>query len=111
MATRFLDGPAEGANLSLRRCPYFIRVVVDELGGVDALDQLDDTVRPGETAYVYVLRDVPTHAIACTRGKGCRSLVIAEYRLHEEQPSQDTLRDNASWQEWAADQGKTQESQ
>jgi len=97
---RFIAGPAEGAALSLRRVPHFLRVVVDQAGTVDALDQLGDTIREGETAHVYVLAGKPSSAIVCSRGKGCRQELIAEYRQHDEQPPQAILRDNAEWQAW-----------
>ena len=39
---RFLDGPAKGAILDLRRAPLFLRVVSDvDDGTIDALDRLD----------------------------------------------------------------------
>lgn len=98
---RFLDGPAKGAQLSLARSPHFLRVVIDPAGNVDALDQLDDTMRPGETAHVYELSGDIGTVIACTRGKGCRTMAIAEYRLYAKQPSQELLRDNQAWQAWA----------
>lgn len=50
---RFWGGPAEGANLSLRRAPRFIRVVRGPRGKLDALDQLDDEPTASETVSVY----------------------------------------------------------
>ena len=97
----FLDGPAEGKQLSLSRAPYFLRVVIDADGGVDALDQLDDEIRPGETPHVYYQSEAIAHAIVCSRGRGCRSEHIANYKLFEEQPPQELLADNARWGEWA----------
>jgi hypothetical protein len=52
--TRFIDGPAAGTVLSLKRSPLFLRAVQDPLDGKwDALDQLDDAPRPGERIVVY----------------------------------------------------------
>ena len=98
---RFLDGPANGSKLSLERAPMFLRVVIDQAGGIDALDQLYDTMREGETAHVYELASTVQNVIACTRGHGCRFMAIAEYRLYAKQPSQELLRDNKAWREWA----------
>ena len=97
----FLDGPAEGKQLSLSRAPYFLRVVIDLVGAVDALDQLDDTVRPGETAYVYQQAEIIASAIVCSRGRGCRHEYTATYRLYAEQPPQELLADSKAWGEWA----------
>jgi len=99
--TRFLDGPAQGTTLRLARSPMFLRVVIDAAGNVDALDQLDDDVRTGETAHVYKLFGDIGSVITCSRGRGCRMEQIAEYRLHTKQPGQELLRDNQAWQTWA----------
>lgn len=96
---RFLDGPAEGVKLSLGRAPMFLRVVIDPGGNVDALEELEDRVRDGETAHVYQLAGDYGTGFACMRGQGCRA--IAAYRLYAKQPSQDLLRDNKAWREWA----------
>ena len=105
----FLDGPAEGRKLDLGRVPYFLRVVVDRDGGVDALDQLDDQIRDTETAHVYVRAggQVST-GFVCSRGrggKGCQRLLACDYRLHGTQPAQAILRDNEAWTEWATAEG------
>lgn len=105
---RFLDGPAQGAKLSLERAPRFLRVVIDQAGEIDALDQLDDKMRAGETGHVYELASQVQNVIACTRGNGCLFMAIADYRLYAQQPSQELLRDNQAWQEWA--QGQANES-
>lgn len=101
---RFLDGPAAGTSLVLCRAPIFLRVVIDAAGNVDALDQLDDVMRPDEVAHVYRLDDDMGVAFACTRGKGCGRLAIATYRLYARQPGQELLRDNQAWQTWAMGQ-------
>ena len=98
----FLDGPAEGRQLSLSRAPYFLRVVIDLAGAVDALDQLDDTVRAGETAYVYQQAEDLGTAIYCSRNPSrCRTVRSAAYRLYATQPPQDVLCDNGAWSKWA----------
>ena len=102
----FLDGPAEGKRLSLSRAPYFLRVVIDESGQVDALDQLHDTAREGEVAWVYYKTEDLGSAVYCTRGKGCRHEEMAIYGLYSEQPPQDLLCDNDRWREWATSKGE-----
>lgn len=99
--TRFLDGPAQGHMLSLARSPMFLRVVINDRGEVDALDQRDDAVAANETAYVYRLDEEYGVGFACTRGKGCKRIAMAAYSLHVTQPNQDVLRDNQTWQAWA----------
>ena len=51
--TRFLDGPAAGKTLSLSYSPYYLRVVIDPNGAVDALDAPDDMPRAGEVVHLY----------------------------------------------------------
>lgn len=41
--SNFIDGPAKGVHLSLRRSPMFLRAVCEPNGKWDALDQLTDT--------------------------------------------------------------------
>lgn len=101
----FLDGPASEARLSLRRAPILLRVVIDQAGTVDALDQLTDTPAPTETIHVY--RIVPgslIRAIVCSRGRGCRHESTAQYQLHENQPADEDARDTAKWQAWCETQ-------
>jgi hypothetical protein len=102
----FVDGPAEGTRLNLARAPYFLRVVIQPLGAVDALDQLDDEPLPGESIHVYRMVGEPSFVIACSRGKngGCRRMTIAEYRLHECQPEHAVARDREQWSRWAEEE-------
>ena len=103
---RFSGGPAHGASLSLSRAPLFLRVVIDQAGTVDALDQLEDEPRAGEHIYVYRRDGEATHvhlqmAGPGGRGRRCRWELFAQYQIHEHQPSEATLRDQHRWQEWA----------
>jgi hypothetical protein len=50
----FLDGPATGQLLMLRRAPRYLRVTKSPRGVWDALDRLDDTPTAEEQVYVYV---------------------------------------------------------
>lgn len=102
----FIDGPAIGRRLNLRRTPVFLRVVVEADGRFDALDQLDDDPTPTETIYAYRLTGQPSRGIACTRGKGCRTFVHAEYRLCEDQPIGSESRE--SWSQWTEEQAVKQ---
>jgi hypothetical protein len=99
--TVFLDGPAKDVKLMLRRAPHFLRAVQTPRGEWDALDQLDDTPRDGETVVVYVMVGEPTWMhVRATRGSG-GTYRGGSYRLVEPQPSADILRDRAQWQAWA----------
>lgn len=105
----FKQGPADGKTLSLQRVPVYLRVVVDGAGNIDALDQLDDTPRPGETIYVYkILNHAGTVHIDRRDPKTGRRvgewMQMATYQLMEEQPTQEQARDTATWQNWVAEQ-------
>lgn len=106
---KFLGGPAAGKFLRLRRAPYFLRVVIDPEGGIDALDQLNDQARNEEVIYVYRLAGKVTRGIACSRGcvgSGCHVFLSAEYEWYGGRnagpvPADSVLRDNAAWAQWA----------
>lgn len=51
----FLDGPAAGRSLALRRAPHFLRVVIGPNDTLDALDQPEDYPRFQETIHAYVI--------------------------------------------------------
>jgi len=98
----FLDGPAKGKSLALRRAPVFLRAVIDQDGTVDALDLLEDEPKPTETVHVYRrVAGTVSSAIVCSRGRGCRSMAGADYRLHDPQPPDASARHNGLWAEWA----------
>lgn len=103
--TRFIDGPAAGQILNIKRLPLMLRVVQDSLTGEwDALDQLADVPNPSERIYVYRLDGQPSVAFVDFRGKsgrreGCRML-IGKYRLWPVQPAEDVLRSIPDWQAW-----------
>lgn len=103
--TKFLDGPAAGIVLALRRSPTFLRVVRARYAREseqewDALDQPSDAPRMGEDVHVY--RCVSRSGVVCVRArKGGGCFALAEYRYHEAQPDRETGRDTAKWREWA----------
>lgn len=95
---QFIDGPAKGTTLDLRRAPVFLRVVIDPVGDVfDALDQLDDVPKPHESIHVYRLIGQPTRyhvSLSPRRLSGCR--YAAEYQFVAQQPDDLTMRDTAA---------------
>lgn len=100
---RCLDGPAQGVSLSLRRAPILLRVVRGPRGRWDALDQLDDVPRPGESIHVYRL--VPgTRSFMCIRPGGC--FEHGDYTHVSDAPAEETLRDTDRWRAWAERQGE-----
>lgn len=98
--TSFLDGPAAGHTLMLRRTPVYLRVVIDRKGKVDALDQLTDTPAAGETCHCYVLAR-KLGACHIRAGKGRSGFYpVAEYRYRKAQPDQKVMLSNRDWAEW-----------
>ena len=106
--TKFIDGPAAGQTLTLRRAPILLRVTFDGKDGLfgeadgqwDALNELDDAAHPGERLYAYILRAPPTMIHVCRRPGGCGFYAIAEYVYLPDQPDDATMRDNAKWAAW-----------
>ena len=98
--TRFLDGPAAGLSLSLRRAPLYLRAACSR-GHWDALDQLGDEPRPTErlTAYKRVGAVDRLH-LKCQARNGSGWYESATYAVAHDQPDQETMRDSASWREW-----------
>lgn len=102
----FLDGPAKGVVLQLRRVPMLLRVVQDRGGAWDALDQLDDEPRRGESIHVYRRRDdlqVGKYHLLTSRPRRAGSgwYWMASYCVLPEQPTDDQVRNTAAWQSWA----------
>lgn len=104
----FIDGPAAGESLALRRIPILLRVVQSRNGKWDALDQLDDEPKPTETIFVYRRRNDlgVSHYHICSRGRGKRESGIywnAKYAFLPEQPADEEIRGTAAWRRWATD--------
>ena len=100
---QFVNGPACGTTLDLKRAPLLLRVVIGPKG-VDALDQLDDEPQADEQIHVYRLVGNVGRGIACSRGRrggGCMSYLVARYVLHDPQPTDAAARDRESWRTWA----------
>lgn len=103
--TTFVDGPAKGQTLMLKRSPCCLRVTVKETGDkskpvkYDALDQLEDKPEFGETVYVYELTAIP--GVAFIDGAKIHGRYsIAQYKLMNYQPSYAVLIDNDRWEQW-----------
>jgi hypothetical protein len=102
---RFVDGPAAGQALALRRAPVFLRAVRASDGTWDALDQLTDTPRPNETIAVY-RRTGLAHRVHINAGRsGCFWTQLAEYRVVDSPPADGIARNTASWREWCSVHG------
>lgn len=107
--TRFLDGPAIGKTLMLKRAPFFLRVTVSESREkktFDALDQLEDQPRPNEDLFVYEMVGKPGSChVRCGNG-GSGFYMVADYKMVEVQPEDIILRDTAKWAEWVDQEAK-----
>jgi hypothetical protein len=105
----FLDGPAEGVTLQLRRAPLLLRVVQSQAGAWDALDQLVDEPKARETICVYYRASGIRSYFSCSRSHRSQSglFLTADYRHFEHQPADDVMRDTAAWQRWAAENAAT----
>lgn len=104
--TRFLDGPAEGVTLMLRRAPHYLRAVRAAEGEWDALDQLDDYPKGNETVVAYEMVSGPFTAHVQRREKGrrvCGWYQGGEYRVVAEQPTDNVLRVTALWRDWVSE--------
>ena len=100
--TQFLDGPAEGATLFMKRAPLYLRAVRDPDGKWDALDRLDDAPAAGEEIAVYRRAGATTtmHIRGGRRSGGCGFFKGGEYRLVEPAPQDADVRGTAAWRAW-----------
>jgi hypothetical protein len=108
MSVRFLNGPAAGSTLGLRRVPIFLRVVIHRsTGKVDALDQLDDEPLEAEAIYVYqgvpgTLMALRGDIIVCVRGAdGMQAAATGsgDYR-HRSDVDGEQMRETGAWRAW-----------
>lgn len=104
---KFLDGPAAGVVLELRRAPVFLRVLQDTRGlnQWDACDQLTDAPCADEIVTVYVRIGAAGWIHIDFQDKAGRrrgeTYATAEYRLHAEQPPEAVMRETSRWRAWA----------
>ena len=99
--TTFLDGPAQGEALQLKRTPVYLRVVQN--GPVfDALDQLGDEPEETELIYVYQITG-PVQAWTLTpQGR----IPVATYRHVQPQPHDQQVRLTHCWRAWTERQSQ-----
>lgn len=103
LSATFIDGPAKGTALELRRLPLYLRVVISQGGVVDALDQPDDEPAPFEGIYAYRMVDgTRISGFLCGNRKavGCKQFNSAAYRLCVQQPSESILQSRKLWVKW-----------
>lgn len=99
--TKFLDGPAAGVTLMLKRAPHYLRVVQAPDGKFDALDQLTDLPRSDERIVVYEMVGEPSWMhIRSRRGGGI--FRGGEYRVVDPQPDDSEIRLTTRWREWVS---------
>lgn len=97
--TKFLDGPAKGQVLMLKRAPMFLRVT--RAGDKwDALDLLGESPQPEETLFAYEL--AVSRGVAHINMGGCGSgyYTMADYRQVLPQPDQLVMRNLPAWEDW-----------
>jgi hypothetical protein len=93
--TTFIDGPARGEALPLKRSPRLLRVTQN--GPVfDALDQLEDEPAETELIYVYVLAAPVQAWVTTTAGR----FPVAEYRFIDPPPGDGLVRQTHAWRGW-----------
>ena len=97
---RFLNGPAMGKTLMLKRAPRFLRVVQGNDGEFDALDQVDDSPRDDERIVVYEIKGKPAMVHLNMGRKGGGWYPVAEYLIVPEQPEDAKVRSTPAWQAW-----------
>lgn len=99
--TRFIDGPAAGVTLMLRRAPHFLRAVHDGKDW-DALDQLEDRPAASEIVVAYEMVGEPTWMHIRAR-KGGGIYRGGSYQVVKDQPADEVLRNQAAWEAWAVE--------
>ena len=103
-----IAGHGKGKLLDLKRTPKYLRFVFNgsDWGTLDALDQLDDTPRPGEHMIAAVIGESSNiHVDGMKNGRRCGwNVKIIDYDMIAVQPSQELMRDIAKWQAWCVEQ-------
>lgn len=96
--TTFIDGPAKGRTLLLRRSPKLLRVCV--VGrDVDALDGLDDSPRQNERLVAYQRTAAFGRVFVDGRSFG-GNYAVATYAMLPVQPADEVMRTNEAWKAW-----------
>lgn len=109
--TKFLDGPAAGQVLMLKRAPLCLRVVRSPSGEWDALDQLEDAPKPREEIFAYVrtAHRGTVHIRSAKRGAS-GFYELAEYSAFADQPADEVMRETATWRAWCLDRAGKKEA-
>ena len=107
---KFLDGPAAGQILALRRAPIFLRVAFNPMARRpargkdrqwDALDAMDDVAKEHEQLFVYIANEPPGSVHLCCRPRSAGGwFATGTYRLSPDQPDPSILHDNAAYYVW-----------
>jgi hypothetical protein len=101
--TTFINGPAAGVTLQLRRAPMLLRAVKNAAGQWDALDQLGDEPKSDEEIHVYRLAAPPTgyHLRMSGKRKHLSGMYQrGDYRLADRQPADSECRTTEAWNAW-----------
>lgn len=106
---KFIDGPAAGIVLQLRRSPLFLRVVHSDANGWDGLDQHDDKPADNEDVHTYVRRGQPVrYHLNTGKRSGSGFFEMADYQIYRHQPPPEVVRNTLAWRQWTLAQvGKT----
>jgi hypothetical protein len=98
--TTFVDGPAAGQRLMLRRGVKYIRAVRNRVTGKwDALDQVEDTPGEAEEIFAYVGKNIG-HCHVRASGGGGGIFSIGSYEFIPEQPTDEQMRNHRMWVAW-----------
>lgn len=99
--SHFIDGPAKGVSLQVRRAPIVLRVTQSSDGVWDALDQPDDEPRTDEAVYVYLLvSGISRCHIRATSKRASGFFESGHYRLLDPQPNDSEIRKTSDWKLW-----------
>lgn len=106
--TTFLKLGSLRGPLNLERAPRFLRFVMQgsKWDTLDALDQPDDAPRDGEKCYAAEQVDsTNVHFSGYRNGKRFGEWrKTATYKLVEDQPAQEVMRDWEQWKVWCEEQ-------
>jgi len=110
MSIKLISGPADGQTVAIDRAPFFLRIVQDSDGRIDALNELSDQIREDEVAHAYWCDEIIGRVHVCCRGgRGSGWRTIGTWRHLDEQPPQEVLRSNVAWAHWCDEQAAGRE--
>lgn len=97
--TKFIDGPAKGQTLMLKRAPKFLRVCLS-VGTFDALDQLEDSPKANEKLVAYMIKEYRGTCHVLIRPRGSGFYTMADYVVVPVQPEDSKMRTLEAWRAW-----------